>query len=148
MYIVDYTKLDGYPASLRFRNHAPWSMPYSPSPSHKIMSSTCQTIHYDASQIQLYIPVHHVLFVISKSQEPRCGLFCALYTGQNRVLYVSFENNAPEQQSRLNTCVGDIRNCLANNMLKLNETEVILFTSKHALKSSIGVTVGEQPVRS
>ena len=70
-------------------------------------------------------------------------------------LYVSFENNAPEQQStavtRLNTCIGDIRNWLANNMLKLNDdkTEVILFTSKHALKShpNVAVTVGEQPVR-
>ena len=70
-------------------------------------------------------------------------------------LYVSFENNAPEQQStavtRLNTCIGDIRNWLANNMLKLNDdkTEAILFTSKHALKShpNVAVTVGEQPVR-
>ena len=69
-------------------------------------------------------------------------------------LYVSFENNAPEQQStavtRLNACVGDIRNWFANNMLNLNDdkTEVILFTSKHALKShpSIAVTVGEQTV--
>ena len=70
-------------------------------------------------------------------------------------LYVSFENNAPEQQStavtRLNTCIGDIRNWLAINMLKLNDdkTEVILFTSKHAFKShpNVAVTVGEQPVR-
>ena len=70
-------------------------------------------------------------------------------------LYVSFENNAPEQQStavtRLNTCIGDIRNWLANNMLKLNDdkTEVILFTYKHALKShpNVAVTVGEQSVR-
>ena len=72
-------------------------------------------------------------------------------------LYVSFDNNAPEQQStavtRLSTCIGDIRNWLANNniMLKLNydNTEVILFTSKHALKShpNVAVTVGEQPVR-
>ena len=70
-------------------------------------------------------------------------------------LYVSFENNAPEQQStavtRLNTCIGDIRNWLANNMLKLNDdkTEVILLTSKHALKShpNVAVTVGEEPVR-
>ena len=70
-------------------------------------------------------------------------------------LYVSFENNAPEKRStavtRLNTCIGDIHKWLANNMLKLNDdkTEVILFTSKHALKShpSVAVTVGEQHVR-
>ena len=33
-------------------------MPYAPSPqlpSHKIMPSTCQTIHYDASQYRVYI---------------------------------------------------------------------------------------------
>ena len=70
-------------------------------------------------------------------------------------LYVSFENNAPEKQStavtRLNTCIGDVHKWLANNMLKLNDhkTEVILFTSKHDLKSNPGVavTVGEQVVR-
>ena len=70
-------------------------------------------------------------------------------------LYVSFENNAPEKRStavtRLNTCIGDIHKWLANNMLKLNDdkTELILFTSKHALKShpSVAVTVGEQHVR-
>ena len=52
--------------------------------------------------------------------------------------------------TRLNTCICDIRNWLANNMLKLNadKTEVILFPSKHALKShpNVAVTVGEQPV--
>ena len=70
-------------------------------------------------------------------------------------LYVSFENNAPEKQStavtRLNTCIGDVHKWLANNMLKLNDhkTEVILFTSKHDLKSnpSVAVTVGEQVIR-
>ena len=70
-------------------------------------------------------------------------------------LYVSFENNAAEKQStavtRLNTCIGDVHKWLANNMLKLNDdkTEVILFTSKHALKShpSVTVTVAEQPIR-
>ena len=69
--------------------------------------------------------------------------------------YVSFENNAPEKQStavtRLNTCIGDVHKWLANNMLKLNDdkTEVILFTSKHALKShpSVAVTVAEQHTR-
>ena len=46
------------------------------------MSSTCETIHYDASQYRVYIPV------IPKSQwqGPRCVLFRALtailYTGQ------------------------------------------------------------------
>ena len=70
-------------------------------------------------------------------------------------LYVSFENNAPEKQStavtRLNTCIGDVHKWLANNMLKLNDhkTEVILFTSKHDLKSNprVAVNVGEQVVR-
>ena len=70
-------------------------------------------------------------------------------------LFVSFENNAPEKQStavtRLKTCIGDVHKWLANNMLKLNDdkTEVILFTSKHALKShpSVAVTVAEQPIR-
>ena len=70
-------------------------------------------------------------------------------------LYISFENNAPEKRSTAvtqpNTCIGDIHKWLANNMLKLNDdkTEVILFTSKHALKShpSVAVTVGEQHVR-
>ena len=52
-------------------------------------------------------------------------------------LYVSFENNAPEQHStavtRLNTCICDIRNWLANNMLKLNagKTEVIPTRNTH-----------------
>ena len=63
-------------------------------------------------------------------------------------IYSKFDHFSTWNGQPLKTCVGDIRNCLANNMLKLNETEVILFTSKHALKSSIGVTVGEQPVRS
>ena len=70
-------------------------------------------------------------------------------------LYVSFENNAPEKQStavtRLNTCIGDVHKWLANNMLQLNDDkiEVILFTSKHALKSHpiVAVTVAEQAVR-
>ena len=47
------------------------------------MSFTCQTIHFDASQYRVYIPVHNFfLFLIPKcqGQEPRCWLFCALYT--------------------------------------------------------------------
>ena len=56
--------------------------PVNNCPSHKIMSSTCQTIHYDASQYRVYIPVYNFVFVIPKSQwqGPRWGLFCALYT--------------------------------------------------------------------
>ena len=50
--------------------------------------------------------------------------------------------------TRLNDCIRDVRNWLTRNMLNLNEekTEVILFTSKHGLKSpsNITVTVGEQ----
>ena len=44
------------------------------SDGHKIMSSTCQTIHYDASQYRVYIPV------IPKTQwqGPRCVLYCVL----------------------------------------------------------------------
>ena len=52
-------------------------MPYAPSlylPSHKIMSSTCQTIHYDASQYRVYI----IVIPKSQLQGPRCVLFCAL----------------------------------------------------------------------
>ena len=44
------------------------------------MSSTCQTINYDASQYRVYqfIPVHNFSFVIPKSQGqgPRCGMVC------------------------------------------------------------------------
>ena len=48
------------------------------------MSSTCQIIHYDASQYRVYIHVCNFAFVIPKSQwqGPRCVLFCTLYTGQ------------------------------------------------------------------
>ena len=63
-------------------------------------------------------------------------------------LYVSFENNAPEQQStavtRLNTCNGDIRNWLANNMLKLNDDKAgfILRTKIYAVYADHFAHVG------
>ena len=47
----------------------------------KSMSSTCQTIHYDASQYRVYIPVYNFVFVLPKSQwqGPRYVLFlCAI----------------------------------------------------------------------
>ena len=67
-------------------------------------------------------------------------------------LYVSFMNSDREERTaavtRLNDCIRDVRTWLTRNMLKLNEekTEVILFTSKHGLKSlsNMTVTVGEQ----
>ena len=67
-------------------------------------------------------------------------------------LYVSFMNNDPEERStevaHLNDCIKDVRTWLTQNMLKLNDekTEVILFTSKHGLKSlpNISVSVGGQ----
>ena len=67
-------------------------------------------------------------------------------------LYVSFMNSGREERTaavtRLNDCIRDVRTWLTRNMLKLNEEkmEVILFTSKHGLKSlsNITVTVGEQ----
>ena len=67
-------------------------------------------------------------------------------------LYISFMNNDPEERStavaRLNDCIKDVRTWLTQNMLKLNDekTEVILFTSKHGLKSlpNIADSVGAQ----
>ena len=67
-------------------------------------------------------------------------------------LYVSFMNNDPEERStvvaHLSDCIKDVRTWLTQNMLKLNDekTEVILFTSKHGLKSlpNIAVSVGGQ----
>ena len=61
-------------------------------------------------------------------------------------------NNDHEQRiaavTRLNECIRDVRTWLTRNMLKYNDekTEVILFTSKHGLKSlsNITVTFGEQ----
>ena len=50
--------------------------------------------------------------------------------------------------TRLNDCIRDVRTWLTRNMLNLNDekTEVILFTSKHGLKSlsNITITVAEQ----
>ena len=50
--------------------------------------------------------------------------------------------------TRLNDCITDVRTWLTRNMFNLNDekTEVILFTSKHGLKSlsNITITVGEQ----
>ena len=53
-------------------------------PSYKIMSSTCQTIHYDASQYRVYIPVYNLVFVNTntKVEMPRaalCVVLCAVY---------------------------------------------------------------------
>ena len=67
-------------------------------------------------------------------------------------LYVSFMNCDCEERiaavTRLNYCIRDIRMWLTKNMLKLHDekTEVILFTSKHGLKSlfNIAFTDGEQ----
>ena len=67
-------------------------------------------------------------------------------------LYVSSMNNDPEERStavaRLNDCIKYVRTWLTQNMLKLNDekTKVILFTSKHGLKSlpNIAVSVGGQ----
>ena len=64
----------------------------------------------------------------------------------------SFTNSDREERvaavTRLNDCIRDVRIWLTRNMLKWNEekTEVILFTSKHGLKSlsNITVTVEEQ----
>ena len=70
----------------RFPNYAPSPCHIHPVHNfHHIKSghpSTCQTIHYDASQYRVYIYsfTTSCLFVISKSQGPRCGLFRALYT--------------------------------------------------------------------
>ena len=56
-------------------------------------------------------------------------------------LYVSFVNSDHEERiaavTRLNDCIRDVRTWLTRNMVKLNDekTEVILFTSKHGLKS-------------
>ena len=56
-------------------------------------------------------------------------------------LYVSFMNSDREERTaavtRLNDCIRDVRTWLTRNMLKLNEEkmEVILFTSKHGIKS-------------
>ena len=66
-------------------------------------------------------------------------------------IYVSFINSDREERTaavtRLNDCIRDVRTWLTRTMLKLNEekTEVILFISKHGLKSlsNITVTVGE-----
>ena len=66
--------------------------------------------------------------------------------------YVSFMNSDHEERNaavtRLNDCIRDVRTWLTRNMLKLNDekTEVILFTSKHGLKSLSSITVidGEQ----
>ena len=73
------------PPFARVPNYAPICCHMHPvhnCPSHKIMSSTCQTIHYDAWQYRVYIPVYNFVFVIPKSQwkGPRWQLFCALYT--------------------------------------------------------------------
>ena len=67
-------------------------------------------------------------------------------------LYVSFMNSDHEERiaavTRLNDCIRDVRTWLTRDMLNLNDekTEVILFTSKHGLKSlsNITITVGEQ----
>ena len=67
-------------------------------------------------------------------------------------LYVSFVNSDHEERiaavTRLNDCIRDVRTWLTRNMVKLNDekTEVILFTSKHGLKSlsNITVTAGAQ----
>ena len=67
-------------------------------------------------------------------------------------LYVSFMNSDHNERiaavTQLNDCIRDVRTWLTRNMLKLNDekTEMILFTSKHGLKSqsNITVTVGEQ----
>ena len=67
-------------------------------------------------------------------------------------LYVSFMDNDSDERltavARLNDCIKDVRTWLTQNMLKLNDekTEVILFTSKHRLKSlpNIAVSVGGQ----
>ena len=56
-------------------------MPYAPSPklpSHKIMPSTCQTIHYDASQYRVYIPVHYFSLVIPSPPQKYPCLPCSL----------------------------------------------------------------------
>ena len=72
-------------------------------------------------------------------------------------LYVSFMDNDPEERStavaRLNDCIKDVCTWLTQNTLKLNDekTEVILFTSKHGLKSLPNTAVsvgGQQQLRS
>ena len=67
-------------------------------------------------------------------------------------LYVSFMNNDTEKRliavARFNNCIKDVRTWLTKNMFKLNneKTEVILFISKHGLKSfrNIAVSVEKQ----
>ena len=61
------------------------------------MSSTCQTIHYDASQCRVCVPLYNFILVIPKSQlqGPPCVLFCILYTGQCRPQGTSFEVSLP-----------------------------------------------------
>ena len=66
-------------------------------------------------------------------------------------------NNDPEERptvvAPLNDCIKDVRAWLTRNTLKLNDekTEVILFTSKHGLKSLPNIAVyvgGQQQLRS
>ena len=61
-------------------------------------------------------------------------------------LYVSFMNSDHEEDiaavTRLNDCIRNVRTWLTRNMLKTNDEkmEVILFTSKHGLKSLSNIT--------
>ena len=94
------------------------------------------------------LTVHKATRRCHQASPTRYALLRRRYT---TVCLVREQCSRTTEVTRLNTCIGDIRNWLANNMLKLNDdkTEVILFTSKHALKSdpNVAVTVGEQPVR-
>ena len=57
------------------------------------MSSTCQTIHYDASQYSVYIYPFTILYLYYQSRNGKGRVmccFCALYTGQFPSLLSSF----------------------------------------------------------